>query len=1228
MKFSFCKDRYGAELLAKTTQVMKLTIPLLLVVCLQVNAKEGYTQKVTLYERNASLEKIFREIRKQTDYLFLYTKEVVQNAKKVNIETKGASIEDVLTLCFKDQPLVYNIVEKTVIVKQRETIKNEITAPPIIIIGMVTDSLGRPLPGVTIAVRNTKIQGFTDADGKFKLSVPSSNSILLFTSIGYVSKEMAAGTSGFLTITLFNNPRELNEVVITGFGESRAKRSLGYSVTQVTGEEIRKTAQINPINALQGMVTGLQVQPGVAGAASSPKLLLRGANSLNTYGNTPLVVVDGMILDDQSVGHIEGANTDFGNILKDLNPDDIESISVLKGGAVTALYGSRAGNGVLLIKTKKGTAQKGIGVSISQNLLFDKAYKTTDFQNVYGAGLFATDWSTGPQGQLMINQSDNGISYGPPMTGQTFLDNTGLTRKNDPRPHDLLDLYRTGQASNTNLALSGGNETSTFRMSYSRLGSNTVLPNNKFDRNSFTLRGTHRIGKILLLDGNATYVHSYNLNPAQQGGSSPMYQFGYSGARNWDAKYWSTHYIDPVAGGPTLPGADGTGISQSIFYPLYENKAFQSENNLRAGIDVTANILPWLVFQGNASMNLFDKTYEKDERGQDIAFGNPKYSGSVNNLLQARYRGDLGFTKRISDFNGALHLGGEVFTSGQTGSSYNTNGGVLPDVYRLSNSKSPATVTDAKPNKSRLSSAYFQASVDYRSFLYLNLYGRNDWNSSLVYNDGHGKFSYFYGGADVAWVFTELFQHLPKFVNYGKLRLSYAQTGNGTDSYTANTGSYVAGSIYTPYSGASVNQYSYSSQTLGNQSLVPEQGSKIEAGLDFKLFHNRLGADIAVYTQDTKNQIIQFTVPSTSGVNKALLNGGLVRNRGIELSVYGTPVQTKDFSWFSRFNYTHNRNTVVNLPFGTDNVGLNGEDGIRTIAAKGGEYGLLVASYGYARYQAKDGSGNNMASPLNGQHVLGMGGNGTQAFYVRAGSYGSDPASREPVLGSIQPKFLGSWNNTFTYKGFSLGIFVDARFGGLEYSTTEFYGKQSGNIKSSLFGRDAAHGGLTFTPTNANSQYLGFPLGTDPRNDGIALNGIFQAGSNSVGTDGATHDVSGMTFDQAYKKGYVTPVNAADYYVKTYSWSRGIREAGVFTNSWVSLRQVSFGYELPSSLTKKIKLNNLRVSLVGRNLVYLYNSAPDHINPENQNDTGAGNAFEEGGVPYVRSYGFTLNTNF
>jgi iron complex outermembrane receptor protein len=1207
---------------------MKLTVLLLTLAIAQAHGA-GLAQNVTISGHNLSLKQVFTSIKRQTGYAFFYNNTLLEQAHLVTLDVKDEPLFQVIDRCFRDQPLTYYIENKTVVITQRppadripampaDSIRQQPIAADIVIKGKITNEKGEPLAGASVHTKDTRFGTSTDADGSFILRVPA-GSVLIISSVGYETRRITVTKPETLVIQLTFSNRSIDEVVVTGYGENRVKRSLGYAVTQISGDDIRATAQVNPISALQGMVAGLQVQPGVAGEASTPNIKLRGSNSLNAYENTPLIVVDGMIFDNQSVTPNPGNYTDYGNILKDLNPDDIESISVLKGGAVTALYGSRAANGVLLIKTKKGLAQKGLGISVSQDVLFDQAYKTTDFQNVYGAGLYANDWSTLPNGGLAINASDYGISFGPKMTGQTFQDINGLTRKNYPNTRDLLDIYRTGQTSNTNIALSGGNENSTFRMSYSRLGSNTVLPNNSFDRNSFALRATHRIGSNMTLDGNVTYVHSYNHNPAQQDGSSPMYKFFYQGARNYDAGYWSHHYIDSVVGG--VNNADITGISQTIFFPLYQDQFFQKENNLRAGIDLTAKILSWLTFNGNASINLYDRDQETDERGSQPGFNNPYYAQHITNLLQARYRGELAGSKQYGDYRFDLHIGGEVFTSGQTGILYYTNGGVLPDIYRLSNSANPVTTVEDKPNKSQLSSAYFQGSVGYKNFLTLNIYGRNDWNSSLVYNDGHGQYSYFYGGADVAFVFTDLFKNRPSWLDFGKLRLSYASAGNGSDPYTANTGSY--GSLGTYTGGSSnVSQYAYQSSTLGNQDLVPERSSKIETGLEFRLFKGRLGGDFTFYNQDTKNQIINFSVPSTSGVSAALLNGGLVRDRGIEVMVYGTPVQSRHFSWTSRFIYYYNRNTVVSLPFGTNYINLYGEDGITSVAVRNGNYGELVAPYGYARYNGGNGS------PLNGQHVLGMTGNGTQAYYIRAVNYGTDPLSQEPQIGSTLPKFLGSWMNTFSYKGLSLGIFLDARIGGLEWSTSYFYGSQTGNIKSTLYGRDAAHGGLIYTPTNPTSQYLGFPLGTTQRDDGIALKGVFESGSRSVGTDGNTHDVSGMTFDQALKDGYVTPVNAADYYVKTFSWSAGIREAGVFENSWVALRQVSLGYEIPPSLIHKLKLNNLRVSLVGRNLIYLYNSAHDHINPENENDSGSGSAFEDGGVPYVRSYGFMFNTSF
>ncbi|MFT3700803.1 MAG: SusC/RagA family TonB-linked outer membrane protein [Agriterribacter sp.] len=1092
--------------------------------------------------------------------------------------------------------------------------------------GIVKDSTGNGVFGVSVIEKGKQSKGVvTDETGKFSIETQTGTT-LIFSAVDFASQEVKVGASNSLTILLQAKQNSLSEVVITGFGESRARRNLGYSVTQVNGDQIRTANVVNPVAALQGQVPGMQVTPGVSGPSASTKFLIRGSSSLDPNGNQPLIVMDGVMMDRTAVFGNDGGQ-DFGNILKNLNPDDIESMSILKGGAVTALYGSKAANGVILIKTKKGVAQKGLGISLAQNMMFDQAYKTVDFQNEFGWGSYSDDWVRDANGNLSLDRDNWGLNYGPAMTGQIFTDITGKVRANNPMPDNVLSVYQTGITSNTNIALSGGNDVSTYRFSYSKLGSKAVTPNNDFDRNTFTLRATQKLGKIFSLDANITYTRSNTLNPAKQGGDAPIYQIAYSGARNYDVDYWKSHYIDSARGGRAGSDLDPTTIAGNIFFPLYENNVSQKENNFRGGLDLTAKITPWLTFNGTTTVNYYSRERETKNRGGDPGFNNPYYGSSINNLLEVRYRGQLQATRTFNDFVGTVAFGGDFLTSQAKGASYNTDGGLLPDVYRLSNSRNRAYVYEDKPNQSQLGALYFQGSLSWRDYLTLNLYGRNDKNSTLVYNDGHGKYSYYYGGADMALVFTDAFKSsMPSFLDFGKIRLSYASAGNGTVPYFTNTGGYAAGT-YTPLTGSTVNTYSYGSNTLPNQDLVPERTAKIEGSLEFRVLHNRLGADITLYTQTTKSQIVSFGAPSTSGVNGTLLNGGAVRNKGIELTVYGSPIQTKNFNWTSRFIYTLNRNTIVSLPYGVLRTNLSGEDGITTIAKVGGEYGTMVAAYGYARYQAKDANGNNVNSPLNGQRVLGMFANNTQAQYIRATNYGNTPDTREPVLGSIVPKFLGSWRNTFTYKNFSLGFLLDARFGGLVYSTTYFYGSQGGSIKHTLDGRTKEHGGLTYTPVTENSQYLGFPLGTQ-REDGIALEGIFQSGSTARGTDGQQHDVSGLTFQEAVAKGYTTPVNAADYYVRTYSWSGGIREAGVFTSSWVSLREVTFGYDVPPSFTKKIKLNNLRATLVGRNLVFLYNSAPDHVNPDFSNSTNSGSAFEQGGIPYIRSYGFSLSTNF
>ena len=1217
-------------------KIMKL-ITLLLTVALMEAHGGGIAQNVSLSGENLSLKKIFSEIKHQTGYAFFYNYSLLKEAHPVSLNVKEAPLTKVLDLCFAGQPLDYSIENKTIVVTKRPPAGGDLSAAPvspdsadrrlpesIVIKGKVTNDKGEPLAGATVRVKGEKIGTATDADGAFSIKVPL-HSILVISSVGYESKEVAAEKEETLVIQLALGNKAIEEVVITGFGESRVKRSLGYSVTQISGDQIREANAVNPIVALQGMVPGLQVQPGVGGPSATPRFLIRGSASLNPYGNTPLVVVDGVILDDQSVlpnnGQFGGA--DFGNILKDINPDDIESLSVLKGGAVTALYGSRAANGVILIKTKRGYKSKGIGVSFAHSDYVDHPYKTLDLQNQFGSGIGTSDWDTLSTGQLKLDPSTYGISFGPAITGQSFLDPSGQVIKNSATNPMLL--YRNGVTDNTNVALNAAGDHTTFRLSYSNLSANGISPNNELKRNSVQLRVTDNLDDKILVDASASYVQSGSWNPALQGNSSGLYALSYDVARNFNLPYWIGHIVDPINGGQNTN--DVSGLVQNLLYPLYENNQYLIEDNFRGSVQTTVHILPWMDFQGNVNANIYNRNENTDTRGTNPGFSGAAYSTYGSILDQFRYNGSLFFKKTLSkDWLATLQAGGEVFTSTNKGSSASTNGTILPDVYRLSNSQKQPTVTEVAPNSSQISSLFYQGSFQYKGMYFLNYYGRNDWNSTLVYNDGHGTYSYFYPGVDLAWIFTDAIPHFPTVFNYGKLRFSYDQNGNGTDPYTANTGAYNTPGPYISSSGASVNPFGYSSNTLPNQHLIPERSSKFEAGLEFKMLHNRLGADITFYTQNTKDQIINFSVPITSGVSSALLNGGMVRNRGLEIMLTGSPVKTKNFTWNSQFNYTLNRNKVISLPLGANYQQLAGGVGIRTIAVAGGDYGLLVGQYAYARYQATDASGKNIASPLNGQHVITADASGTFPSYQQAVNYGTTPNTQEPVIGSTLPSFLGSWQNSFTYKQFTLSIFLDSRFGGLEYSNTIEYGTQNGNLKSSLYGRTNALGGVTYTPLPNSASYFG--TGTAARNDGVVLQGVFQKGTNTLGQDNQMHNVGGMTFAAAYKAGLVQPIDAPDYYIQTYGYFQGIREAATFKEDWIVVRDISLGYDLPAKWATKMKMNGLRAIVSVRNPFYLLNSAQDKVNPDNQNDTGSGNAFDAGGIPYIRTYGFAINGNF
>lgn len=1072
------------------------------------------------------------------------------------------------------------------------------------ITGTVTDGT-QPLPGVSVTVKGTNRGTATNGEGEFTISA-ATGEIILFSMIGYTSKEIEIVSQRNIDVILELTTGSLEEVVVTGLGESRERRQLGYSMTQISGEDIAKTNAINPIAALQGMVPGMQVNVGTGGPQATPRFLIRGAGSLDPYGNTPLIVVDGIIMDDDVVLPNRGSEQDFGNILKNFNLDDIESISVLNGGSVTALYGSRASNGVILITTKKGYSQRGIGVSFTHTQGFDDPYATVDFQDKYGTGQLPNQtYQTDNDGIEILPSNLFGWSFGPAFDSRRIKDPAGHEMLFQPN-NDILDLYETGRYVNSNLALSGGNEQTTFRISYSNSYSKGVVPKNRFDRNSIALRATHRIRNAVILDAGATYVGSNSFNPNRSGGGNNlMYGLTWGMPREYDLLYWKDQYLDPVNGGTS--DLDPTA-SQGVFFTLYEQQQRQKEENFRGNINARINFTDWIQLENNFSVNLLSVGNEQKNRGQNDGFNGGSYSTDQFRVLQSRYRSNLNLTKKYGDYEVLIQGGAELNRSEAKGLNAWTNGMRIPDIFRLSNSTNAIGFSERKPAIAQSFSLFFQGALTYKNWLTLNLYGRNDWDSTLLYPDESGTYQYFYPGMDLAWTFHEALRLPSNVFDFAKLRFSYNQVGKGTDPYRAMTGYYLPQGNYISAEHGEITRYGFDSNNLGNRNLVPERSSTWEAGTEMKLLRNRLGLDFTFYQKNTKDQIINLPVAQESGVSNALINSGHIRNQGIEARIYATPIEKNYFSWNVALNYTRNRSKIIDLAPGVTVAGLEGDDGIRAIAEIGGEYGIMVAPYGHARFQARDAEGNPIDHPSNGKFVMSP--TATGAYYLRSQNY-AQGLEREVKIGSTMPKFLGSIVNTFNYKNFSLSVMLDAKFGGYVWSPTHHYGSQTGQIASTLWGRKGEEGGVSYTDANGDEAW------------GLIPDGVFAQGTLING-----QDVSGLTYQETIDMGLKNPMPTWAFYNNSFNWANGIRERAAFESSWVMVRDVSVSYDLPRETAARIKLNNLRLTLTGRNLGYLYNNLPNNINPEDLRTTGATAAFLGGGTPLIRNFAITVNTNF
>ena len=793
--------------------------------------------------------------------------------------------------------------------------------------GVVKDALGETVIGASVIVKGTTNGTITDFDGNLSLPNVKKGDIIQVSFVGYQTVEMAwNGTP--LNITMKDDTQALEEVVVTALGMKREKKALGYAVTEMKGEDLNANV-INPVSALQGKVAGVEINAGDGGMFGSNKIMIRGASTLGA-NNQPIYVVDGIILDN-SVKHgsadwdSDTGYGDYGNELKNLNPADFETVSVLKGAAATALYGSRGLNGAVVITTKSGKGAKGLGINFTQTFGFDVMTSTPDFQNSYGPGYLSgyTDWAKDSKynveswyynsdGVKSVKDLMEGgyYGYGPAFDGSSveYVDGTMLPYR--AFENNFKDAYQTGFNSTTNVAINGGNETTKYYVSMGYKYAESTTVNNTFDRLNFLAKASHKISDKVELEASMTFANS---RPKNAPFNMSVNFIDGTFARNYDVARLKHLYKGEHGGVASTSYGDQYGNipGNGIWWTLYENNYTQKETTVRPSLKLTANLTDWLTFIAEGNYNYYYTRYENKQPGSGYANEGGYYGMGNTTKEQTNLNATFNANKTFGDFEVHGFVRGEYYNSFTQAQSLGTNGGLIArNKYFIANSVNTPSYSGEIKGEKRMLSIAGQIGASWKDQLYLDITGRNDWSSALVYSDGHGTYSYFYPSISGSWLITNTFrEQLPEWISFMKLRGSWAQVGNDTDPYILNTAyNLLTGTI----NGNRVSGTELSSTVYSND-LKPERKNSWEIGLDWRFLKNRIGLDFTYYKENTTDQIMKIAVPSVSGISNQYVNAGNIQNSGIEIALNTTPIETEDWTWDLNFTYTRNRSKIIEL---------------------------------------------------------------------------------------------------------------------------------------------------------------------------------------------------------------------------------------------------------------------------------------------------------------------------
>lgn len=1060
--------------------------------------------------------------------------------------------------------------------------------------GIVRDASG-PVPGVSVSLKGTSKVTQTDGTGKFSITA-STNDVLSFSAVGYAKQEVTIGNQTSLNVTLIESSNSLNEVVVTtALGIKRQEKSLGYAVSTVTAKQLTEAGNTNFASALYGKAAGVKITTAPGGASSAVSVQIRGINSIS-YNQQPLYVVDGVMIRNDGQNGAKGANNnDYwgdqrirGNGILDINPADIESMTILKGASASALYGSDAGSGVVVITTKKGMKGKGLGIDFNYQGSVDQVAFLPNFQNVYGPGYDrATNLANvgREDGWNVDATSPTGLrpyfrayaNFGPKMEGQQVKWWDGSIRSYSPQPDNYKDVYQTGYTSNANVAISNQSEAINYRFSASRLDYKGTQPGNTGSKNSFNLNSTIKLAPKLSADVIVSYVNTITKNrPYQLGQVLGSFGGFFSRAEDMNLmkqkfqtsdgyKYATFDQLDRPE--PFVYNIRATNLLD-FYWQQLKNEYVENENRLLSSFTLNYDIAKNLKFRGRIGN---DYTGARTENRQftevPIALNGNTSTGGYT-TTQGQYAvlyGDalLTYSNKIGkDLNLSVSGGYQGRNETYKDQQSNTKDGLVSrNWFAISNSFSVPETTDTRKQQSKY--AYLGIlNLSYKDFLFLEGTARQEYASTLP--PQNNKYSYY--SLNGGFVFSDVVK-LPGFWNYGKLRASYGVVGNAPPLYESNI-------VYTQTSLQTINGSVPSlvaANAYGNNSLMPEKKHEAEFGLETRFLEGRLGLDVSYYNNRVKNQIVPLQVSSTVGATSQIVNVGEIGSRGFEVALNATPVKAGKFRWDTRLNFSSNKSRVISLMEGMSELNFYSSDQAtaKIVAKAGEELGNI-----YVRPRATDSKGNYIIN-ADGLYVM------DNSTYVKAGN--------------IMPKVVGGFSNTFSYGNFSLDFTIDGRFGGKMLSPNLKYMRGAGMLENSMEFRDAEHGGIAFT-SNGKTY-----------NDGVLLQGVNQT--------------TGLPNTKV--------ISAADYYINTYNWGEGsLTDGEIFDNSFIKMREVVLSYKLPASFTSKLKITNLRVSLIGRNLFYIWRTLKD-LDPE----APLGNKWWSQGVDVgstaaSRNYGFSISANF